>query len=122
MLYGSKLHIPPTNYHLLAAQLEPYEKSLNLNEFCLRVFWREKSQENGPLSEKRHDRKSKRTRQKEEKNKRGDNKGESNDSPESEIPDRRASDIPGLPSGVGVKRVNQTNQIRTHPLPHQERH
>ena len=25
--YGSKLHIPPTNYHLLAAQKEPYKKA-----------------------------------------------------------------------------------------------
>ena len=25
--YGSKLHIPSTNYHLLAAQQEPYKKA-----------------------------------------------------------------------------------------------
>ena len=25
-------HIPPTNYHLLATQEEPYKKSLTLNE------------------------------------------------------------------------------------------
>ena len=50
--YGSKLHIPPTNYHLLATQQEPYKKQkLTLNEKCLRVFWK-KSQENGPLAEK----------------------------------------------------------------------
>ena len=24
--YGSKLHIPPANYHLLAAQQEPHKK------------------------------------------------------------------------------------------------
>ena len=64
MPYGSKLHIPPTNYHLLAAQQEPYKKSLTLNEKYLRVLWREKSQENEPIAEKRQDRKSKRTRQK----------------------------------------------------------
>ena len=29
--YGSKLHIPPTNYHLLAAQQEPYKKA-SINE------------------------------------------------------------------------------------------
>ena len=40
------------------------QKSLTLNEKYLRVFW-EKSQENGPLAEKRQDRKSKRIRQKE---------------------------------------------------------
>ena len=73
MPYGSKLHIPPTNYHLLAAQQEPYKKSLiTLNEKCLRVFWREQSQENGPLAEKWQDRKSKRTRQrKQERQERG---------------------------------------------------
>ena len=57
MPYGSKLHIPPTNYHLLATQQEPYKKTF------LRVFWG-KSQENGPLAEKWQKRKSKRTRQK----------------------------------------------------------
>ena len=50
--------------------------------------------------QKRQDRKSNRTRQ---RNKTGDGKVESNDSPE--IPDRgETSDIPGLPSGV--TRVN----------------
>ena len=45
-------HLPPTNYHLLAAQQEPYKKQkLTLNEKCLRVFWK-KSQENGPSAEK----------------------------------------------------------------------
>ena len=49
-------------------------------------------------AEKRQDRKSNRTRQ---KNKRADSKVESNDSPE--IPDRgKTSDIPGLPSGRGL--------------------
>ena len=47
-----------------------------------RIFWRKKSQENGPLAEKWHNRNSKRTRQKD-----GDRKEESNDSPE--IPDSR---------------------------------
>ena len=76
------------------------QKLLTLNEKYLRVCWREKSQENGPLAEKLQVRKSKRTRQK--KSKRGDRKEESNDSPE--IPDRRAtSDIAGLPSGFERK-------------------
>ena len=26
--HGSKLHIPPTNYHLLGAQQEPYKKPI----------------------------------------------------------------------------------------------
>ena len=50
--------------------------------------------ENGPLAEKRRDRKSKRTRQNTE---RGDRKEESNDSPK--IPDWEGSDILGLLSG-----------------------
>ena len=54
---GRKLHIPPTNYHLLAAQQKPYE-----NEKYLSFL--EKNQENGPLGEKLRDRKNKRTRQK----------------------------------------------------------
>ena len=29
--YGSKLHIPPTNYHLLAAQQEPYNNNKKPN-------------------------------------------------------------------------------------------
>ena len=49
----------------------------------------------GQQAEKRKDRQSNRTRQ---KNKRGDSKVESNDSPK--IPDRgETSDIPGLPLG-----------------------
>ena len=72
------------------------QKSLTLNEKYLRVFWREKSQENGPLAKTNG--KTERARGLGRKNKRGDRKGESNDSPE--IPDRRGtSDIPGLPSG-----------------------
>ena len=65
------LHIPPTNYHLLAAKQQPYQKRKVL----------------------RHDRKSNGSRQ---KNKRGDGKVESNDSPE--IPNREeTSEIPSLP-------------------------
>ena len=93
MPYGSKLHIPPTNYHLLAARQEPYKKAKPLTK-NIWEFSGKKSQENGPLAVKRLDGKSKRTRQ---KNKRRDRKGESNDSPE--IPDRgKTSDIPGLTS------------------------
>ena len=67
-----------TIYYLLSpsCSTRAIQKSLTLiNKTCLRVFWREKkkSQENRPLAEKRQDRKSKRTRQ---KNKRGDRKGE----------------------------------------------
>ena len=59
------------------------QKSLSLNETGLRIFWRKKSQENGPLAESD---KTERVRGLGRKNKRGDKKEESNDSPE--IPDR----------------------------------
>ena len=98
MPYGSKLHIPPTSYHLIAGQQEPYK-----NNNKKPVPWQKhagevstKSKENGSLAEKM-------TGQKEqedwaEKNERGDRKREPNDSPE--IPDwgTGASDTPGLPS------------------------
>ena len=85
MLYGSKLHIPPTIYHLLAAQQEPYKKTTTINKKYLSFL--EKSQKND---------KTERARGLGRKKKRGDRKGKSNDS--LEIPDRRETDIPGLPS------------------------
>ena len=33
--YGSKLHIPPTNYHLLAVQREPYKKAYLLTKWTM---------------------------------------------------------------------------------------
>ena len=62
---GSKLHKPPTNYHLLAAQQQPYKKN-NSQHKIFWVFWREKkSPENGPVAaDKWQDRKSKRPRHK----------------------------------------------------------
>ena len=36
--YGSMLHIPPTSYHLPAAEQEPYQKSLSLNQKYCRIF------------------------------------------------------------------------------------
>ena len=69
------------------------KKSLSLNEKYWRIFWK-KFRRMGQQAEKRWDRKSNRTRQ---KNERWDSKVESNDSPE--IPDRGVtSDITGLPS------------------------
>ena len=61
-------------------------------------------------AEKRYNRKSNRTRQ---KNKRADSKVESNDSPE--IPDRgETSDIPGLPwGGGGRERETERERIVT---------
>ena len=56
MPYGSKLHIPPTNYHLLSAQQEKDYLLAKLLEKCL-----EKGQENRPYQKNKG--KSKRTRQ-----------------------------------------------------------
>ena len=90
-------HVPPTNLLLLAAEQEPYKKSLFLNEKYLRIFWKRLSRMDQQTEKK--DRKSNRTRQ---NNKRVDSKVESNCSPE--IPDRwKTSDIPGLPSGASMK-------------------
>ena len=40
-------HMAASNYHLLAAQQEPYKKKLTLNETYLRVFWRKKKKKSG---------------------------------------------------------------------------
>ena len=88
------LHIPPTNLLLLAAKQEPYKKAYLLTKTIVRIFWK-KFRRMDQQTEKRYDRKSNRSRQ---KNKRGDSKVESNDSPE--ILDwGETKDIPGLPSG-----------------------
>ena len=93
------LHIPPTNLLLLAAKQEPYKKAFLLTNNIGRIFWK-KFRRMDQQTEKRYDRKSNRSRQ---KNKRGDSKVESNDSPE--IPDRgETSDIPGLSSGAARQR------------------
>ena len=93
MLYGSLLHIPPTNLLLLAAKQEPYKKAYLLKKNIEEFYG--KSLEERTSRQTKYDRKVNRTRQ---KNKRGDSQVESNDSPE--IPDRgETSDIPGLPSG-----------------------
>ena len=94
MLYGSTLHIPPTNLLLLAAKQELCKKAYlfmkNLEEFSGKSSAKRTSRQ-----KKKEDRKGNRNRQ---KNKRGDSKVESSDSPE--IPDRgEPSNIPSLPSG-----------------------
>ena len=94
--YGSKLHIPPTNYHLLAAQQEPYKKKAASLQKMLGGFSGEKDRRMTirPLAGERKkglDRKSKRTGQ---NSQRGNTKGDSSDSQQIET-----SDIPGLPSG-----------------------
>ena len=81
MPYGSKLHIPPTNYHLLAAQQEPYKKAYPLTKNIWEFSGEKKVRRTEPLAEKWQDRKSKRTRQKKQERK------SQNDSPV--IPDRR---------------------------------
>ena len=45
--YGSNLHIPPTNYILLAAQKEPYKEPSSTKIVSLN----KESQKNGPLAE-----------------------------------------------------------------------
>ena len=55
--YGSKLHIPPTYYHLLAAQQEPNSQQKNCDFFG-------KGHKNGLSVEKWPDKKSKRVMQK----------------------------------------------------------
>ena len=76
-------------------QLNRSHKKAYLLKKNIAEFSGEKIQKNGPAGRKRYDRKSNRTRQ---KNNTEDSKVESNDSPE--IPDRgETSDKPGLPSG-----------------------
>jgi len=64
---ASYTYHPPTSYRL-AAQQEPYKKSLSLNEASLRIFSKRIffSHENGQLVETLQDRKCKRTNQKNE--------------------------------------------------------
>ena len=69
--YGSMLHIPPTNYYILAAKQEPYYKAYLLTKKILKNLL-ERAQENGPVCrKKRQGRKSTDNRQ---KNNRGDSK------------------------------------------------
>ena len=54
LLYGSMLPIPPTNYHLVAAIWEPYQKAYLLKKNIeLEEFSGQKSQENGPIDRKK---------------------------------------------------------------------
>ena len=74
--YGSNLHIPPTNYHLLTAQQKPYKKEYLLRKNTGKIIWRKrkrKATKNGPLAERWQDKKSNKTWQ---KNKREDRKGD----------------------------------------------
>ena len=98
------LHIPPTNYHLLAAKQELYQKAFFkrkiLKNFLEKIGkWlvsgRKWASRQGKRRRRSRDRKSNGSRQ---KNKKGGGKAESNDSPE--IPDK-GEDMrhPGLPSG-----------------------
>ena len=76
--YGSMLQIPPNNLLLLATKQEPYKKAYLLTKNIGRIFWKQFSRMD-QQAEKRYNRKSNRTRQ---KNKRGDSKVKSNDGPE----------------------------------------
>ena len=57
--YSSKLAVPPTSYHLLAAQQESYKNAGPFDKRLL-IFWEKRK--NRPLAEKRQDRHNKRTR------------------------------------------------------------
>ena len=48
--YGSKLLVPPTNYHLLAAQQEPHKKTIS-EQKMLQNFLEKGRRENGPLAQ-----------------------------------------------------------------------
>ena len=86
------LHIAPTNLHLLAAKQEPYKKAYLLTKNIEEFSGKNSGEWTSKQKKKQKDRKSNRTRQKNER-------GESNDNPV--IPDRgETSDIPGLPSRV----------------------
>ena len=107
MPYGGKLHIPPTIYHLLAAQQEPYKKAY--------VLMKNIGESSGKVRSRDHFQKQWQDRKKE----RRDRKGESNDS--SEIPDmQETQDIPGLlgffPRGDQNKHhtYRDKNQHTTH--------
>ena len=56
--YGSKLHTPPTNYHLLAARQEPYKKA----QLLIKNIWEFSGKRSGEWTISR-----KMTRQKEDK-------------------------------------------------------
>ena len=73
------LHIPPTNYHFLAAKQEQYPNVYLLTKTIEESFFGEKSRANEPVSGKRRDGKRNGSRQ---KKKRGDSTVESNDNNE----------------------------------------
>ena len=87
------LHIPPTNYHLLAAKQEPNQKAYLFKKH-IDNFLGQKSQENRPVGTKM----DKTERAVRVGRRKRDSKVESNDCPE--IPDRaETSDIPSFPLG-----------------------
>ena len=89
---GSKLHIPPTNYHLLAAQQEPYKK-LTRNEIL--EFSGEEKKKSGEwtISSKMTRQKEQedyRQKKKEKKKKKGEKKREEKQTKKRERGDRKA--------------------------------
>ena len=50
---GSTLHIPPTNYDLLAAEHDPYKKKPTSQRNVLKNFLEKNIQENGPVGRKK---------------------------------------------------------------------
>ena len=106
MPYGSKLYIPPTNYHLpvLAVEQEPNPKSQQKTSGEWTIHYT-------ALAEKSHGRKSMmirlKNKQTKTKNKNGDGNGDSNIGPEISDTNHRGetSNISGLHSAVRLEAM-----------------
>ena len=59
VLYGSMLHIPPTNLLLLAAKQEPHEKACLLTKNIGIIFWRKYKRMDQHAEKKKKKRKKK---------------------------------------------------------------
>ena len=53
MPWGSMLHIPPTNYHVLAAKQKPCQTAYLLTKNIQEFSWENKDHKNGPLCRKK---------------------------------------------------------------------
>ena len=67
--YGSMLHIPPTNFYLLAAKQNPYPKAY-LSTKNTEEFSGEKSEENWPVGRKKTTTTSQKEKKQEEQQRR----------------------------------------------------
>ena len=93
------LHIPPTNYLLLAAKQQLCQKAISLRKILKNCLGKKSRQ--WPSREKKKEKERKKNRKSNgsrKKNKSGNSKVKSNDSPEIKTGVAETSDIPGLPS------------------------